>query len=283
MKKDLTVAYNNLKFIREVAGETPYYANLSADDKASLDTHRSNVNTALANLISAKQDIESDSAAILQAQNSLESIKATPRTTDIAVYQAQIKQAQASLQEIQAQIRKKQVIAPISGTVTQVNAKVGSIMSPTDIAASIISSGEFQIESYVPEIYVALVKVGNEAQVTLDAYGQERKFMARVVSIDPSQTLKDGVSTYKTKLQFIDNTQEPKDGMSANVVIITSKKDNVIAVPQGLILIKDDKRFVRIMRGEEIIEQEVVIGDISSSGQVEIISGLFENDTLEIK
>ena len=278
----LNAVYDNLKIIRELANEGIYYASVSTTDKTALDTQRTNINTALTNILSSKESIVSDKAAVLQAENELQAIKATPRQTDTAVYDAQIKQAEASLQEIFAQIRKKQVISPISGIITLVNAKVGSIMSSTEIAASIIGNGKFQIGSYVPEIYIASVKIGNTANITLDAYGLDTIFAASVVSIDPSQTQKDGVATYKTTLQFTSDDKNLKDGMSANVVIITNKKENVISIPQGLLKIKDGKKIVTVKNGENIIEKEVQIGDISSSGQVEIISGLNEGDILPL-
>ncbi len=279
----LNAAYNNLKIIREITDEGVYYSAVLTTDKTSLDTQRANINTALTNVLSSKQDIVSDKAALQQAENSLQAIKAAPRVTDTAVYDAQIKQAEASLQEINAKIRGKQVIAPIAGTITVVNAKVGSIVGPTEVAASLISNGKFQIESYVPEIYVASVKIGNPAEITLDAYGADKKFAAAVVSIDPSETIKDGVSTYKTTLQFVHDEDQVKDGMSANVVIITNKKENVISIPQGLVKIKDGKKVVNIIQQDKIIEKEVQVGEVYSSGQVEIISGLNEGDVLPLQ
>lgn len=282
MTAQLNLLYANLKLVRDLADQGIYSANISTTDKASLDTQRANINVSLTAILSSKQSIVSDKAGVVQAQNALEAIKAAPRVTDTAVYDAQIKQAKAQLDEIYAQINKKQVVAPISGTITMVNAKTGSIMGSTDVAVSIISTGKFQIESYVPEIYISSVKIGNEAEVTLDAYGAQEKFPAKVVFIDPSQTQKDGVSTYKTTLEFVDDDGGLKDGMSANVVIITNKKQNVISVPQGLIKVRDGKKFLQVQQGEEIMEKEVVTGDISSSGQVEIVTGLKEGDILPL-
>ncbi len=281
--KDLDNTYNYLKIIRDQCEQGVYYYRVSSADKTLIDTQSTNVNTALTSLLSSKQSIASYKTSLQQAENQLEVIKAIPRDTDIAVYEAQIKQAEASLQEIYSKIREKQIIAPISGIITEVNAKVGSIMSSTENAASIISDGKFQIEGYVPEIYISFVKVGNQSEITLDAYGPDKKFGASVVFIDPSETIKDGVSTYKTKIQFLDDNANIKDGMSANVVIIINKKENVISVPQGLVFIKDGKKFVKLMQDKSIIEKEVQTGEVSSSGQVEIISGLNEGDILPLQ
>lgn len=283
MLADLNATYDNLKIIREQCDVGLYYSRVLATDKTSLDTVRASINTALTATASSKQSIASYTSALQQAENALQAIQAVPRQTDTAVYEAQIKQAEAQLQQVYAQISQKQIIAPISGTVTLVNAKVGSIASSTNIAVSLISNGKFQIESYVPEIYVAQVKIGNNANITLDAYGPDKKFGATVVSIDPSETIKDGVATYKTNLQFTGDDAGFKDGMSANVVIITSKKQNVISVPQGLVKFVDGKKVVNVLQGDAVIQKEVVTGDISSSGNVEIISGIGEGDVLPLQ
>ena len=142
-----------------------------------------------------------------------------------------------------------------------------------------ISTGAFQIESYVPEINIALIAVRDKASVTLDAYG-EKIFPASVVSIDPAETVRDGVSTYRAMLQF--DAQNPliKSGMTANVSITTDTKESALAVPQGLVVYRDGKMFVRVLVDKSTVEREVTLGGVSSLGEVEILSGLKEGDTI---
>jgi HlyD family secretion protein len=224
MPIDLGKIYTNLQIIRTECDDGVYYSRVSSTDKASLDTQKTNITTSLTNTTSAKQTVDSDRIALLKAQNQLDAKKAAARPTDIAVFEAQIKQAEASEQDVITQIRKKQIYAPIAGIVTAANAKVGSIMGSGEVAISLISQGEFQIESYVPEIYISLIKIGNDADVTLDAYGTDKVFKAKVVTIDPAETIKDGVSTYRIKLELQDSADEVKTGMTANVIITTGKK-----------------------------------------------------------
>jgi multidrug efflux pump subunit AcrA (membrane-fusion protein) len=68
--------------------------------------------------------------------------------------------------------------------------------------------------------------------------------------------------------------------MTANVVITTAEKKNVIAVPQGLIIEKGDKKYVKIQQNEQVIEREITIGLISSLGNAEVLTGLAEGDVL---
>jgi hypothetical protein len=140
------------------------------------------------------------------------------------------------------------------------------------------SANIFQIESYVPEINIALIKFGDSAKITLDAYGDNTFFEAKVVSIDPAETVRDGVSTYKIKLQFIEKDERIKSGMTANVAIIIFNKPHVIVVPGGVVLEQDGKKFVQIKNGKEILEREVTTGDVSLLGQIEIVSGLEDGE-----
>lgn len=280
---DVTTTYADLKIIRDQCDQDIYYTSVSAADKTSLDTQKTNINTALTNTASSKQNITSYKTALQLAQNQLDALQAPSRPTDIAVFEAQIKQAEASTQNVISQIRKRQIFSPINGIITQVNAKIGSIFSSGQIAVSLISAGKFQIESYVPEIYISFIKIGDDAEATLDSYGPDKVFKAKVISIDPSQTQKDGVSTYKIKLELEDAAEQLRDGMTANVIITTAKKSNTISIPQGIVTSKNGKKFVKVKNGDSVIEKEIIIGDVSSSGQVEVLSGIGEGDEVIVK
>jgi multidrug efflux pump subunit AcrA (membrane-fusion protein) len=118
--------------------------------------------------------------------------------------------------------------------------------------------------------------------VTLDAYGVEVPFEATVVSVDPAETIRDGVSTYRAILQFSEQDERIRSGMTANVIITADRREGVIAIPQGAIISRDGKKIVRIKVGEETLEREVTVGEVSSIGSTEITSGLSEGDRVVI-
>lgn len=258
--------------------------------KTDISGARVNINTAISNLSGAQSSIRTSEATLKTAQGNLQSAqdqltlkKAPARDGDIAVYKAQVKQAEASAQNIIAQMGKKQIHSPINGVMTALNSKVGSIAGANEAVLSLISLDTLQIESYVPEKSIPFIKVGNQASVTLDAYGGEALFTAQVISIDPAETLRDGVSTYRVKLQFVDRDERIKSGMTANVLITTQKKSNTIAVPQGIIINKDGKKFVQVKEGAVVGDRKVETGSISSLGQIEITSGLADGDIVILK
>ena len=158
------------------------------------------------------------------------------------------------------------------------DAKVGEIVSPNISLITMMGNGTFQIESYVPEVNIAKIKLGFDAIVTLDAYGSDVFFNAKVVEINPAETIRDGVSTYKIKLQFNDNDDRIKSGMTANVAIVTFSKSNVIVLPGGVVFKKSGEKFLQIKKDKNIIDVPIVVGEESSLGQVEIVSGVKEGD-----
>jgi len=280
---NLRAIYNSLEVIRQQCQEDVYYSRVSLVDKTSLDTQKTNISGAIGDMILTQSGVASYKIALSQAKETLAVKKAPPRSSDIAVFEAEIKQAKASEQNILARLKKKEIYSPIRGIITAVNVKVGSVFSANDVAVSVIGVNDFQIESYIPEINISLIKVGDLAAMALDAYGQDVFFPAKVISIDPAETIKDGVSTYKVTLEFINNDQRVKSGMTGNIVVTTNKKSNVISIPQGIITIKDGKKFIKIKEGDRVVEKNIETGLVSSLGNAEVISGINDGDVVVIK
>ncbi len=246
--------------------------------KSDVSTARTNVNPAITNLVTTEKTLrDSESALILtQKQLDLEMAGSTPE--QILAQEAQVESAQANVKNYQAQISKTIIRSPINGTITGQDAKVGEIISANVSLVSIISVGNFEIEANIPESDIAKVKIGDNAQVTLDAYGQDVVFHVKVSKIDPAETVIEGVPTYKVTLYFNEKDDRLKSGMTANVDIFTAEVKNAIAIPQRAILSDNGKKTVKIIEGKDIKEIEVKIGLKGTDGNAEILQGLNEGD-----
>lgn len=238
------------------------YGSSSIDTyKANTITARGEVNTALTNITDRLQAIDSQKATI---------------TSD----EAGVKSYEAGVQNIKAQISKTVLYAPISGVVIRQDAKVGEIASANTALISIISALQFEAEANIPEVDIAGIKIGDTANITLDAYGNDEVFKAKVSAIDPAETIVEGVATYKVTLQFLEKDPRVKSGMTANVDILKQKKSGVLIVPQRLVATRDGEKFVKVLEGKEIKEVKVVTGLRGSDGNIEIIEGLAEGDKI---
>lgn len=250
--------------------------------KTDIAAARSSVNAAASALATAITAERSAVTALEISKRGLALKESGTRASEIAAQEANVKASQADLDNARAQLEKTIVRAPFSGIVTKMDLKAGSIASANTSYVSMMSSGAFEVESFVPEVNIALIEVGDPANVTLDAYGAGVVFTARIVSIDPAETIRDGVSTYKTRLQFEKQDGRIKSGMTANVVITTDVRDDVISIPRGIVSERDGKKYVRVMAGKEIEEREVTTGAVSNLGNIEIVSGLSEGEQMVI-
>ncbi len=207
------------------------------------------------------------------AGNTIESINASEAT---------VEQARANLDAAVAKLSKSMIISPISGIITNINAKVGQTIQSGVVAVSVISYGKYDVEAFIPEADIAKIKIGNKARTTLDAYGSNTFFDTEVIKIDPSETVIENVPTYKVTFKFASSSDERiKSGMTANLDILTGNREGVLAVPSRSVYTIDNQKYVKLVDITDIKntkETKVEIGIRGVDGYVEIISGLKEGD-----
>lgn len=231
----------------------------------------------------ARLDNANKSLAVAQAQ--YENTVAPARSQDIAVAQAQVKQAEASLEGINRQIADSLLTAPVDGVVNQVNYEAGEQFGLGGRAVvSLLVDNSFNIEVDISESNISKIKAGDEVEITLDAFPADLTLPGRVSFIEPAQTVIQDVVYYKVEIDF-ENLESIrldlatrnlsiKSGMTANVVIMTEKIDKAIKVPARAVIEKDDQKIVRVLRAGEMVEIPVKVGLQGDEGLLEIKEGL---------
>lgn len=299
-RENLNVIYDALEIIREIC-DKPIWQNLvSSSYKTALDSHKSYINSALTNIVSAQQNItltkitnktnidsaqakvDSARGALREAQDNLDLVLAPPRQEDIDFYQAQVDQAQAKVNLLRHQINKSILKAPVDGEIVKINKEIGEQVNLGEPVLSLIPQDPFQIEIDVAEVDIGKVHLGDQAKITLDAF-PEIKFSGKVIEIDPAETVIAGVVYYKAKVSLDSQgcKVEIKPGMTASVDIITDQRENVLVVPSRAIIEKDNKKFVRIPQTQGgYTLKEVQTGLKGNQGYIEIISGLQEGEEI---
>jgi len=288
---------SSLRAIKAILDMIPVNEVLTISEKTTLDATKIAINTKISSLTAKQKAIEvqkttnsnsiaTAESALVAANNNLTTArdgltlkKAGTAIEQIRAQEAQVAQARASVQNAAAQLSKTAIKAPISGTISKLDIKAGEIISPMAPVVSMISDGQFEIETNVSETDIAKVKVGDTAKVTIDAYGNNTLFEAVVTEIDPAETLVNGVATYKITLQFKLNDDRIKSGMTANIKLNSTDRQNVLAVPESAIVTHDTDKFVLINNGSTSPEQrKVVTGIRGVNGYTEIINGLSEGE-----
>lgn len=309
MDNSLSDAKNQLiiirNFLTRLSAAVSSAAGLSS---TALDAYRSSVNTAWTNInttitninnqeqliagqkITNQNNIDTAQKAANDAQSALHSAedtlalkKAGSTSEQIDAQKAQVKQVEAQIKIYEVQLNQSTLTSPVNGMITKQDAKIGETVSANVPIVSIISDAQFQIETNIAEADIAKVAIGNPAKVTLDAYGSDVNFDAEVVAIEPAETVVEGVSTYKTTLQFKTEDGRLKSGMTANINILTASRENVIAISQRLVITQGENKFVKILNKDGTTSDvSVKTGLRDSEGNIEILEGVTEGDKLVI-
>jgi multidrug efflux pump subunit AcrA (membrane-fusion protein) len=291
----LILANNNLSTIQTFLQNLAFAANkLSANSsitqatinlwKANISTSRASIDISMNNLSTAKSQYESAVSSLNISSSQLTLIKTGATNDQIKAEEATVEQAKANVDVALARLNKSIIISPISGVISNINAKIGQTMQSGATAISVISYGQYDIEAFIPEADIAKIKIDNSATTTLDAYGSDTFFQASVIKIDPGETVLENVPTYKITLKFASSSDNRiKSGMTANLDILTAEKNNVLVVPSRSVYALNNIKYVKLIDKldmKKTTEVKVETGIRGTDGYVEIISGLKEGDKI---
>jgi RND family efflux transporter MFP subunit len=270
-------AQNNLNLLKDLLDKCAEAVNgLTTEDATQI-----NIDTWKANISTARTSINTTISSLTTAYNQFKTAGLSSRISvnNTLAEEANIEQAQAGVDSARAELAKTIILSPIYGVVTDIPIKLGEIIPANQKALSVISYGDYQVESFVPEADISKIKLGNMASTTLDAYGSSVNFATEVIKIDPAATVIDGVPTYKVTSKFVESDERIRSGMTANLEILTAEKENILTVLTRAVYIKDNGKYVKILNSDNTTNEiKVTVGLRGSDGKIEIISGLNEGD-----
>ena len=213
------------------------------------------------------------------AQAQLEDLLSSANKYDVALSEAQIRQAQASLDRVNRDIENSIITSPIDGTITKMAYEVGEQVPVGQTAVSVLGEKNFEIEVLISEADISKMSVDDKTEVTLDAFSDDVKFYGKVVFIEPAETEIQDVVYYKVTISFEPEGRSIKSGMTANIIITTAEKSDVLIIPSRAIIEKAyEGKTTRVLKGGEVQERSIATGLRGDGGMVEILSGVVENE-----
>jgi RND family efflux transporter MFP subunit len=245
--------------------------------KTDLTAGSNEVNAAATNMNNAAQNIAAQKITVEQAQAQLDLTLAGSTHETIDAQAAQVEQAQANVQSIKVKIQKASMVSPVSGVITDQEAKVGQIAMPNTPLVTVISDNNLEVDAFVPEIDIGKMKTGDSVTMTIDAFPGET-FSGKVFYIDPAQTVNQGVVDYKIKVSFDKPDPRIKSGLTVNLGITTQTKNQALILPQFAILQNDKGIFVETVANGAVATTTVTTGIRDQAGNVEVLSGVTEGE-----
>ena len=266
-----------------------------------LDTAQTNYDNALVGYDSRqvnlkKKQVEAAEISVALAQKNIDDLEKAvalqelqSASTEQTVKQAQqaVDLARQSLADAQRQLSEAAITAPFDGVVAMVMAEEGDIIPSPSMAPKtvihMINPDYVELVIEVDEIGIPLVKLGQEAAVTVDAL-PDSEFKGIVMAVYPVPVEVGGVVLYQVKIS-LDTSEDSgiKVGMSASADIVAEKHENVLIVPSRAISKNDQgQTIVKVMAGNQAQERVVVVG-LDDGLRAEIVSGLNQGETVVVE
>jgi HlyD family secretion protein len=156
--------------------------------------------------------------------------------TDLESTRAQVVQAQASLNQALTNLSHATITAPIDGIVVQRSVDVGqtvaaSLSSPT-LFQIVGDLAKMRVSAAVDESDIAKVRVGQDTDVTVDAF-PGRRFSGTVAQVRLQPTVVSNVTTYAAIIDVANDGMELKPGMTAAAEIEIDRRTRVLRIPNA--------------------------------------------------
>src|SRR5437763_3756763 len=205
-----------------------------------------------ATMLKAEQDLKRADDMYTKKTISIQEYNAAQAASDVAknTYESSlhdIERAQAGSSQARDQLSKTTVYSPIDGTVTILNSKLGERIVATGQFAGtevmrVADLNHMEARVDANENDVVNVKVGDKANIKIDAYG-DRKFHGTVYQIANTGTTtgtgtQEEVTNFQVKVRIDDHQVPLKPGLSCTADIETNMVKDVVAVPVQAVTIR---------------------------------------------
>ncbi len=257
-------------------------------DMINLNNAESRVNRSRINLENAQKDYDRnkslfDNGVISKSdmQRLEVALKSAREETDAADNNLQLIRAGATAKSGSAS--NTLIRSTISGMILDMPVKEGNSVIESNTfnegttIAVVADMGEMIFEGKVDESEVGKIKPGMDIILTIGAI-ESMKFKAKLEYISPKGVEENGAIQFQIKAALqLEDSVFVRAGYSANADIVLDRRDQVLAVKEGLLQFDKDSAYVEIATGEQQFEKRFVKLGLSDGINVEVLNGIDKN------
>ncbi len=219
--------------------------------------------------IGSQQDLDQAKSRFDAAQAALD---ATSNQTRNLIQEVERFRAIVDLQR--KKLRDTTVKAPFGGSVKERQVTAGQYVRANTPLLVLVKTDPIRLRMEVPERMAPWVKVGQVAQISLEAYA-DRKFEGKIWRISP--TVDQSKRTFIVEALITNSNGQLKPGSYARTRIPTEKVDKALLVPTRAVnyILGSNKSYV--IKNGVVEAREVKLGDRFEQ-EVEILEGVEEGE-----
>ncbi len=229
---DFQKTISSIGYLKPIESKDLYFSVTGIIDKIYVEEgYKVKKNDKLAHIEDKKYRLD-----YLIAKNKYDQVKINGSTKEIEEKKLQLEVAKDNL-------NATTLLAPFSGTITEIYIDVGDHVSTNTKVMHVIDNSSYTIDVNVNETDIRFVKIGQNVIITMDAF-PNMKFRGEVSKISFNSINSSGVVIVPVTVKLKDKYEAFKPGLSANVDIITQLEKDRIIIPQTAILNFRDKSIV---------------------------------------
>ena len=241
--------------------------------RAAFDIKRSQRDALLGQLDEAR----SNAAVAIKAIDTARAAYEASRSA-VGVARAALANSQTQVDAAQKAVSDTNVLAPISGYVSERTADVGEYISPTSPSgskiATIVRTSTLRVKIDVPEQDIGKVATGQGVSVQTSAW-PDRNFAGTVVRISPSLNATARTLSVEAEIQNVDGLLKP--GQFATVRITQSKPEPAVMIPVRAVKTVGGTNSVFVVKDGIAREMFVQLG-LLEGDMIQVKSGVIDGD-----
>lgn len=237
-------------------------------------------------------DCDNANASVLQAEDAvrlaeleqadvLDGPDATTLTNardKVSQAQGQLDGAEVQIEQLRLKLQQATLTAPIAGTVTALDIEPGQQIGAGQAVGTLSNLAELEVEVLLDQTDVARMAVGQPAEVTVDAF-RDSPLSGEVVDVALVAETASGVVLYPVTVRLAPAEVPLRVGMTADVSIITERREGALIVPLRAIQSEGGHQFITVQSGDGTRQVEVTLGATTES-EAQVEKGLAEGDVV---
>ena len=185
--------------------------------------------------------------------------------------------AQGNLILLKTRLDNANILSPLNGVVIRRHVQAGAFSKAGAAIFTVADVSTLLAKAVVGEAQITELTLGKSVNVKVDALkGQE--FKGSITRLSPAASVP--TRTFTAEVSIPNPGERIKVGMFANVDIVGQERKNVLTVPEGALVMREDQKTVYVVaEGNRVVQKVLKLGE-AAGGYVEVLSGVAEGERI---